>query len=162
MRIYTVQAPPGTVPEEADPAGWVFVKEGFCWPALFFPLLWLIYRRLWSILLVYIAAAALIGIVSLVADGPVLSGVAAVAALWFAAEANEFRRWTLRRRGWQFMGVASGRRLIDAELNFFTRYAAAPPRPVATPLAPPPARPAPLATDEPEVIGLFPAPGPHA
>ena len=38
----------------------VFVKEGFCWPALFFALPWLIFRRLWWVLAGYVVAGAAI------------------------------------------------------------------------------------------------------
>ena len=48
MTVYSVYEPPTEAPnltERADRLA--FVKEGFSWPALFVPLLWLIYYRMW-------------------------------------------------------------------------------------------------------------------
>ena len=38
----------GTLAERADAI--VFVKEGFAWAALVFPILWLLYHRMWLVL----------------------------------------------------------------------------------------------------------------
>ena len=166
MRFYTVQAPPEAAPFAADPSRIVFVKEGFCWPALFIAPLWLIYRRMWLVLLFYVLALVGLGFASERADGPLLSAIGVLSAFWFALEANELRRWTLSRRGWRLLGIAGGRRLVDAELGWFARMAQAPSAPSA-PAAPPPApRPDTIAvpvtaaaTAETEVIGLFPEQG---
>ena len=44
MRAYTVHAPPD---EPAAPERFAFVKDGFSWPALFVPILWILWHRLW-------------------------------------------------------------------------------------------------------------------
>ena len=49
MAIYTIHAPSaGRRPD--DPTAFVAIKDGFCWPALFIPLVWTVYRRLWVVL----------------------------------------------------------------------------------------------------------------
>jgi len=160
MRFYTVYAPPAGTAAAPAPTSLVFVKEGFCWPALFVPLLWLIFRRLWLVLLAYVVVAALFALAGRWADGPVFGAVSLFFAVWFALEANELRRWTLERRGWRVLGVAGGRRLADAELGWFSHRGRDPEAPKAErPTAAVPPLPA---SPENEVIGLFPEPGPQA
>ena len=96
MRLYTVLAPTGRPDDAPDPLSLVFVKEGFCWPALFFPEIWLIFRRLW---LVWssssiIAAVALLTLFADRAPGPLPWTAARPRPLFFALEGNDLRRWT--------------------------------------------------------------------
>jgi hypothetical protein len=135
---------------------YVFVKEGFCWPALFVPALWLLFRRMWLVLLGYVVLAVL-----LIAAGrngvPLVALTLLLLRLGLAIEGNELRRWTLERRGFRLVDVSEGEDLSDAELRFFLSRqltATAPPPPLQ-PLAPPPAR----IGEGGEVVGLFPAPG---
>ena len=165
MRIYTVHAPPAGRRDANDPTRFAFVKEGFCWPALLIPVLWLIFRRLWLVLILFLAVAAVFGRLSDRIADP-FAGVVLLAALFlFALEANGLRRWTLERRGWRLVGVAEGNSLREAELRFFPAYVAAGgrvPEVAAPPPPPPPAPPAPPTGKAPEpapVVGLFPAPG---
>ena len=160
MSIYTVLSPPPRPGDIApDPLSLVFVKEGFCWPALFFPEIWLIFRRLWLVLLLDIVA-----IVAVIAAGMILTQAGPAAALilvparlLLALEANGLRRWTCYRHGYRLVGVVEGRRLWEAELRFFLDWApeTAAPTPPPPPEPPPPKPPSPEAG---EVIGLFPAP----
>jgi hypothetical protein len=158
VSIYTVLGPPGEAGDvAADPLSLVFVKEGFCWPALFIPEIWLIFRRMWLWLLVDVAAI----VAASLASGPF--GVAAVlifalARLLFALEANGLRRWRFYRHGYRLIDVVEGRRLREAELRFFLEWA-----PEMSALPPPP-EPEPRAAKPPspeagEVVGLFPVPG---
>ena len=150
MRVYTVHAPPPHglgLDEEARRIA--FVKEGFCWPALLFPIIWLIYRRMWIVLAFYIAASVgltVLSTVPLVAP-KLTTGIALLFAFWLAIEANGLRRWTLARRGWREVGVAAGRDLGEAEQSFFRRWQGA-----RTSRAVPPA---PALAAEPRVIGRF-------
>ncbi len=48
MTVYSVYEPPTQAPDLAERADRLaFVKEGFSWPALLVPLLWLLYYRMW-------------------------------------------------------------------------------------------------------------------
>lgn len=162
MRSYTVhrrQPQPGDPLAEAE--GLVFVREGFCWPALVIPALWLIYRRLWLVLLGYVVVSALAGPVSTAAglDATGIFIVLAAIQVLLAAEANDLWRWTLSRAGYDMVGLATGRTLAEAELQFFQNWLARPedggaPGPaVATPPAIPQTLPEPIA-------GMFDARGP--
>ena len=170
MPLYTVLAPPPKAGEsQPDPLDFVFVKEGFCWPALFIPELWLLYRRMWLVFLLYLAIALGLSVVADTVGGPLPWVALALAHLLFALEGNALRRWKLTGRGYEFVGVADGRRSA-AELRFFSDWqppaapAEPPPPPasgarstlVTVPRLPPPS-PAPSAEGG-DVVGLFPSP----
>src|SRR5215213_493917 len=55
MKIFTAHRPPQASLEEA-----VFIKEGFSWPAFFFPVIWLVLKRLWLPLILYLVGIALV------------------------------------------------------------------------------------------------------
>lgn len=140
----------------------VFVKDGFCWPGLFFPALWLICRGMWLVLLGYLAVTAAIvigsGLLGLSQDSTFALGL--LTNLVIAFEGNDLRRWTLGRRGLRVVGLVSGRRLADAERRFLASLTVDPrPSVPAKPVRPTApagtwARPDP---DE-DRIGLFPDP----
>jgi len=170
MTLYTVNAPPtaagGAAPE---PASLVFVKEGFSWPALFIPELWLIFRRMWLVLVLYVAVALLlVELAARLGDAlPVF--VVILARFLFALEANGLRRWTLERNGYALIAVIEGRGRDEAERRFFGEWlgeapaAASPPAPPVPPAASaasaPRAEPWKPTPENGGVVGLFPAPG---
>jgi hypothetical protein len=158
MTIYTVLAPPDAGSAGPDRDRFVFIKEGFCWPAFFFTPIWLLFRRMWLVFILYLLASA--AVFYLASQMPEIGGlIALLFGILVALEANNLRRWTLERRGSRFIGVAAGRRLIEAEFRFFSTWPgvvteakpAEPPKPAA------PASLPPKATGE--IVGLFPKPG---
>jgi hypothetical protein len=157
MTIYTVHAPPAGDRRAMDPTAFAFVKEGFCWPALFFPFVWILYRRLWLVLLGYLVVTLALARFGAALGEPVQGSAALLAWLLFALEANGLRRWTLERNGWRLVGVASGTRLSDAEQRFFPAWIAAGAKVPAAPSAPPP--PQKPSAEAGEVLGLFPVAG---
>ena len=174
MALHTVFAPPPEPGAAApDPLGFVFVKDGFCWPALFIPELWLLFRRMWLVFLIYLAASAAIGIIGSKVGGPLPWVTLLLMHLLFALESNALRRRKLSGVGYAFVGVAEGSR-EEAELRFFSQWQ--PPAPPTAPAAPsgeaPPVQatapavadarvlaPATVSAESGTVIGLFPAPG---
>lgn len=128
MRLYTVHELSGAA---VDSEGVEFVHEGFCWPAFFMALPWLVYKRLWLALLLYVVALVLFGVAVTWAGFTGLAALACSLALHFifAAEANDIHRWTLTQRGYREIAVVSGRNLIEAERDFFRRWSG----PSATP-----------------------------
>ena len=165
MTVYSVYEPPAAAPDLMQRADRLaFVKEGFSWPALFVPLLWLIFHRMWIELIVL----GLVYVVVQVAFGTDTQGQ--TLALWasfavnvlFAFEANDLWAAALGRRGYRLAGVASGRDRTEAERSFFTAWlpeqanvARAPSRgaePRRETEAPPPVQ----RGEGEEVIGLFP------
>ena len=120
MKVYTVLSPsPAGSADPADPRSVVVVKEGFSWPAFYLPVLWPLYQRLWLVLIVYLAVMAGLAAAGELAGGP-LPGLAAVAAhVFFALEANEFRRRRYERRGYRLAGITKGDTLVEAEIGYF-------------------------------------------
>jgi len=165
VTVYSVYEPPGgdetDVVARADKVA--FVKDGFSWLAFFIPALWLIFQRMW---LELIAFLVVIGAVSwafgTAPEARQLAGwVTFALTLLFAFEANDLRGWALRRRGYRFAGVASGRDRYEAERSFFEAWLPEQRRP--SPLVAPAQKSAAPQGSKPqrggegdEVIGLFP------
>jgi hypothetical protein len=178
MPVYTVHEPPVRTPGAlADPARFAFVRDGFYWWAFLLTPLWMLWRRLWLVLVLYLVVS--IGIETTMrifdASGGMILFVAVLISLLAGLEASSLQRFTLKRRGWKNVGVVSGSDLEDAEHRFFAAWVGnAPPQASPPPSAPPtttlPTTPmAPylaLQRTPPQhtpyssgVIGLFPEPG---
>ena len=167
VTLYSVYEPPGEAQDLEDRAdSLVFVKEGFSWPALFVPGFWLLYRRMWLELVLFLGLFLVLGWVFGPSDaGQTVFGWLGLAiVVLFAFEANDLRRAALERRGYRQMGTAIGSSRDEAELAFFQswlpREERGRPRESAPPERPGNAGiPAPRTSGEAEgVIGLFPRP----
>jgi hypothetical protein len=116
MRIFTAHRPPQASEEEA-----VFIKEGFSWPAFFFPVIWLVVKRLWLPLILYLLVVALVFALAArlsLSDTFVL--IAALALnLLLGMEGNERRRRAMARRGFIEEGPFVGKDAHEAELKYF-------------------------------------------
>jgi len=169
MAVYTVHEPSRHSADAlADAERCVFVRDGFSWWAFLLAPLWMLWHRMWLVLLAYIALAAVLdaGLAALGASSAAITFVGLLLALLVGLEASTLRRFTLRRRGWQSVGVVSGEDLEDAERRFFDAWLWQPrgqpggsssSQSKPPPLPPPP--PSPPAPQAPDVIGLFPQPG---
>lgn len=161
MALYTFHAPRSPGAGAASPAEVVAIKDGFCWPALFFPLIWTAWRRLWLVFLALLAAWLAINLLDVAGGGITVAVVYILGRIYYALEANGLRRWTLERRGWQMIGIAEGRTMEEAELRFFAEWSPEAPSAGTAPApqaaaAGQPWRPA---SRNPQVVGLFPTPG---
>jgi Protein of unknown function (DUF2628) len=169
MAVYTVHEPPlrsGAV--APDPERFVFVRDGFyIWAFLLTPL-WLIWNKLWLVLLIYLVAT--FGIAQAMHQAGVQpvgrSLVMLLISFLIGLEAGTLRRFTLARRGFRNVGLVSGTNMEAAERRFFSDWAAGGPgRPSgSTGYRPPPLPPSPVATaatafHAPPIVGLFPEPG---
>jgi hypothetical protein len=170
VTTYSVYEPPKAPADLAARADRLaFVKDGFCWPALFVPALWLLYHRMWIELIIFLAVFAALPLVfGLDRQNEQLTGLTALAlTVLFAFMANDLRAGALERRGYRLAGMAMGSDRTEAELSFFRRWlprqeqakAAAEPHAVQHEPRPakPPLPPAGGGAGE-EVIGLFPRP----
>jgi Protein of unknown function (DUF2628) len=174
MPVYTVHEPPvreaGAL---ADPARFAFVRDGFYWWAFLLTPLWMLWRRLWLVFVLYVVLSIGIetGMRIYGATGGMISLVAALISLLVGLEAGSLRRFTLKRRGWKNVGVVSASDLEDAEHRFFAAWVkGVKPQADTPPAAPPPTTsiapylslskmPLPQAPHSSGVIGLFPEPG---
>tara|TARA_B100000686_G_scaffold348765_1_gene440607 strand:+ start:850 stop:1251 length:402 start_codon:yes stop_codon:yes gene_type:complete len=122
MRIYTVHERPYWLISEADTVDHpvTLVREGFSWFALGLPLIWALWHRLWLVALAMaIVVVAFNAVVVLFELGaPCVSIVGGGLLLWIGFEANDLRRWLLRRNGWYDSGVVSGRDRDEAEWRY--------------------------------------------
>jgi hypothetical protein len=170
MSFYTVHEPPLQASgAAADPARFVFVRDGFyLWAFLLTPI-WLLWHRLWLALVSYIVIlAALDSALRFAgASAAAIALVGVLISLLIGLEAGSLRRLTLRHRRWRNVGLVSGYDREDAERRFFDTWVRRPParsvsRSATPPSAPPTAMSANLsapASDPSGVIGLFPEPG---
>jgi hypothetical protein len=172
MSVYTVHEPRSRFADAPlEPERFVFVRDRFSiWAFLFAPL-WMLWHRMWLVLLGYIVLSA--GLEALAAalgaSGFVVGLIGLFISLLVGFEAATLRRLALARRGWKNVGVVSGDDREAAERRYFdawvrevaSRAAAATPAPSAPagPMASATIPPAPPTPRGPDVIGLFPEPG---
>lgn len=123
MATWTVHAPEGDLGQAIATDRLVFSREGFAWGALWLPFVWAPLNRLWLVLAGWLAATVAIEVFGLLVGDAAGAVLAVGFALWFAASANDFKRWTLERRGFRLLGLTSGSNLDEAELRFFAKLA---------------------------------------
>ena len=107
MRLYTIHLRRHGL----DPQGDLdVVKEGFCWPAFLFSVLWALWHRLWLIAIVLAAAEVLVAgaLAGLGADAATQAVVSLGLALIVGFVANDARCWTLNRRDFVETTVVTG------------------------------------------------------
>ena len=141
MPTYTVHEPhplADTLDERATRL--VFVKEGFAWLGFLVPLIWLLYNRLWrEVLILIVIFAASMALVSYAGGNTTASGwVMLLINIVFGFEARNIFRRALARKGYEVIGVVTGRDLEDSERRFLSEWlptakSATPPSAPATP-----------------------------
>lgn len=162
MPVYTVHAPADPSSRE-DTDKFVFLRDGFHFWAMLFGPLWLIWHRLWLVLLGYVAASAVAGIslALLGASGNVRMLVFSLLAILMGLEAASLRRWSYSRGKWRLIDFVVADDVEAAERRFFDRWTEhrdtdlSPSHEVPTTYYPPRATTAPPQG----IIGLFPEPG---
>ena len=163
MATWTVHAPEGDLGDAIAADRLVFAREGFSWWALAVPFVWAPAHRLWLVFLGWLAITVSIEAVDHFVDGTLALILSLAFVVWFAAAANDLRRWTLERRGWRLVGLANGADLDEAEARFFAKVAGAKGRIAVLPPAPPPAprfdTPLTPPRDLPPIVGFAGVPG---
>ncbi len=119
MRIYTVHERAGSAGADSDVS---LIKEGFCWPALLFSVLWALYHRLWLVLLALLALTSVLVALHLRfgLSGDVAAAGVLAPKLLLGLFGNDLRRGLLKLRGASFSGVVSGSDSGEAERRLFT------------------------------------------
>ena len=166
MSVYTVHEPPPRAGAAApDVERFAFVRDGFSWWAFLLAPLWMLWHRMWLVLIGYVVVAAVIEIPVRMSGAPAFAAslIGILLGLLVGLEAGTLRRFTLNRRGWKNLGVVSGDDREDAERRFFDVWlrrrnalSGALHTLMPGPAAASPNRRGPLGSD---VIGLFPEPG---
>ena len=158
MTTFTVHEPPPRKNEEtASPVRFAFVRDGFYFWAFLLGPVWMLYHRLWLVLLMYLAGTTAIqaALWALGVSGLVKFTVGLLIALLVGFEAGSLRRWSLRR--WTSRGIVVAYNREAAEHRFFDRWSGS--LPADWPLTPPPGSRVP--TSDQDIIGLFPEPHPR-
>ncbi len=159
MSIYTVHEPlPRKDETSADPERFVFVCDGFYFWAFLLGPLWMLWRRLWLVTVLYVVGLVALHMLLWLFGVPGTARVAVdfLVALLIGFEAGTLWRWTLTRRGAKYLGVVVGDDLESAERHFFAAWTPAP-QATSAPMAPPPKAWKPSASGD--IVGLFPQPG---
>jgi hypothetical protein len=162
MRVFTVHEPrkiTGDIVRDAE--RYQFVRDGFhVWAFLLGPL-WMIWWRMWLVLLGYVVVvvAMQVALAMLGVSGPVRFFVGVLLALLVGFEAATLRRFTLRKR--RQVGIVVGRDLEDAERRFFDSWTGRHLLASSSPLPFDEPEPAAVRTAPSDVIGLFPEPEPR-
>ena len=167
MSVFTVHEPPLRAAEtSADPDRFAFVRDGFSVRAFLFSALWMLWHRMWLVLLIYVAVVAVLetAMRRVGVSAGLVAIIGVLASLLVGIEAGTLRRFALDSGGWEKIGIVSGHDREDAERRFFDAWLG---RATDKTLEPskgsssPPAAPlaAPRRAQSPDVIGLFPEPG---
>ena len=122
MPVFTVHEPPlRATAALPDPERFVFVRDGvYVWAFLLTPL-WLLWRGLWLVFIIYAVVAIAIENAMHYAgfgSGSIIL-VQLLISLLVAVEGASLRRFSLARRGWKNIGIVSGDDLEDAERRFY-------------------------------------------
>ncbi|ODA68045.1 hypothetical protein A7A08_01215 [Methyloligella halotolerans] len=120
--VYEPDEPAADLVERADSL--VFVKDGFSWPALFVAPLWLIYHRMWLVLVLYLGGFVVLDLLLSMSNvGTAISDWAGFGyMIFFALEANGLRRYSLERKGYQLVRMVIGGNRERAEAAFFSDW----------------------------------------
>jgi len=173
MRVYTVHAPVASGADLAAADKFVFVRDGFHFWAAVATVIWLLWHRLWLVLIGWIALMVAIqfGMSSLGASRGTILAVDVLIALLMGLEAASLQRWTLSRGKWRQLDVVVADDTEAAERRFFDRWTArqrgltndqwAVDRGAPPPTRNVPGQPFSKAPPLPQggIIGLFPEPG---
>ena len=156
MAVYTVHEPPPRGAAAPDPERFVFVRDRFSFWALLLGPIWMLWHRMWVVLLGYGLVVAVLGWVLRATHAPttVALSVSTLLALLIGFEAATLRRFTLARRRFANVGVVVGDDLELAERRFFDAWIRRRPGEGA-----PPAGTVRMPQPRADVLGLFPEPG---
>jgi hypothetical protein len=164
VAVYTVHEPPvGSQTSVPDPERFVFVRDGFSFAAFLFGPLWMLWYRMWLVLLGYVLLAAALeaALRSVGASTGATALIGLLLGLLIGFEAPTLRRFSLGRRKWSNVGIIVGDNLESAEQRFFDGWA----KPVragsSATYGAPGARARQAEPTEPEIVGLFPDAGGH-
>jgi uncharacterized protein DUF2628 len=126
MSTYVVMAPPEFEDLAGDPYQTdrlAIVPDRFSFLAFGFSIIWLLFHRLWLVLLGYLFLTLLVELLALSVGGEAMGVVAFFVSLIFAFEAQALRRWSLERKGWRVVGIVEGSNRAEAEYRFIHKEA---------------------------------------
>ena len=97
-----------------------FVCDGFTFLGLLFPVIWLLWHRLWIEALVALAALLCIGIAGELSGWTVTAmALSFLASLYVGLDGAALRLWALRRRGWRETAIVEANNEDEAMIRYF-------------------------------------------
>jgi hypothetical protein len=118
MRVYTVHLRRQGLDPDRDI---MLVKDGFCWPALLFSVLWALWCRLWwvavGLLVLEVSLSGAVALLGLDPFSEVAISVGFAVVVGFVA--NDLKRWMLRRQGFAEVAVVLADDRDAAERRFY-------------------------------------------
>lgn len=120
MVTYNVFEPPNAPANRLESAEQLlFVKDGFSWLAALLPAFWLLWKRMWLELVVFMAGAGLLVWAFTAMGAPnVGNAILLIVQIVFGFEAGQLHSASLERRGYKYVGTVSGRSSEDSERRF--------------------------------------------
>jgi len=146
MVTYSVLEPPDASADRMESAEeLVFIRDGFSFYAAALPPVWMLVKRMWLELAIYMGAAGLIAWAASAAGQIELGNAILLAAqIIFGFESGTLHCASLERRGWRHVGTVTGRNREDCERRFLEVWL-----PTRTEIPPPAAGSAPVASAPP-------------
>lgn len=123
MKTFSVFEPPvlpGSPVEDAQSL--VFVRHGWSLAALLIPMVWMLARRLWWVLLAYLILVIAIQVLSFAISPVITAGLSVALALIVMVEAGQLRLESMLAKGYREVAVIDAKDLADAEHQFFTQW----------------------------------------
>lgn len=115
---------PGSPVEDAESL--VFVRHGWSLAALLIPMVWMLARRLWWVLLAYVVLVIGIQVLSYAISPVITAGLSVALALIVMVEAGQLRLEAMVAKGYREVAVIDAKNQHDAEHQYFTHWLAAP------------------------------------
>ncbi len=125
MRTYSVFEPPalpGNLEEDAQ--SFVFVRHGWSLLALFVPPIWMIMRKLWIVLAVYVVLVIGIQLLGLVVHPAVIGAISGALAIILLLEAGQLQLESWAAKGYREVAVIQAKNQNEAERLFLSGWLA--------------------------------------
>ena len=125
LAVFYVMTEPGVSLDrlsEDDARNIAFVKDGFSWWAMLFPVFWSLYNRMWLVFLGYLTAIVALVVVAEIFGSSTGGSLTILTTLFFALEAGFLKSWSLRRKNWSIVCLIAASNLEEAEIRFFDRW----------------------------------------
>lgn len=123
MKTFSVFEPPvlpGSPVEDAESL--VFVRHGWSLAALLIPMVWMLARRLWWVLLAYLVLVIAIQVASFAMSPVYTTGLSIIVALVVMVEAGQLRLESMLAKGYREIAVIDAKNQREAENMFFSHW----------------------------------------
>lgn len=122
MASYRVFEHPHALPEKRLAGENVrFVRDGFSFPAVVFPFIWLLWQRLWIALAAFVLLAAVFILLADKISPLLVVFLNGLVGLYLGFEGTNLKATTLKNAGWQETNIVIASDEEEAELRYFSK-----------------------------------------